>query len=125
VARYQPFGKYRDIEYLRRIPIAAWKGNLVSGGVASFGTILEFENAIVVLPSEGDPITLGGEPITWRVFPGSFHYQNHLHVIYDEMIEIYSFNQDYFVKQDEKIFGSSPISTRRETGTMRAAAVRI
>ena len=118
VARYRPYNEENRIERLTTIPIAAWKGDLVSGGVASFGAIIEYDNAIVVLPSDGDPVTLPGEPVNWRVFPNSRFYQNHLHVIYEDEITIYSFNHDYFVQQDVKIFGSraitNPVAFRRE-----------
>ncbi|UOX33953.1 hypothetical protein LXD69_00205 [Flavobacterium sediminilitoris] len=33
------------------------------------------------------------------------NYENHLHVIFDESIDIYSFNQDYFLDQDDKSIG--------------------
>jgi hypothetical protein len=33
------------------------------------------------------------------------NYENHLHVILDDRIEIYSFNHDYFLDQEEKNIG--------------------
>ena len=35
----------------------------------------------------------------------SLNYENHLHVILDDKIEIHSFNQDYFLNQEEKKMG--------------------
>jgi hypothetical protein len=108
VVGYNP---YRDEEKKRLRPLGTidllpWKGEVVSGGTALFGTIIECENAIVVVPSEGEPITLPGEPVTWRVFPRSKHYENLLHIIYDDRIEILSFNHDYFVDQKAKCSGT-------------------
>ena len=33
------------------------------------------------------------------------NYENHLHVILDDRIEIYSFNHDYFLNQEDKEIG--------------------
>jgi len=33
------------------------------------------------------------------------NYENHLHVILDDKIEIYSFNHDYFLNQENKEIG--------------------
>lgn len=33
------------------------------------------------------------------------NYENHLHVILDDCIQIYSFNQDYFLSQEQKTIG--------------------
>jgi len=89
---------------LVRLNLKSWKGNVISGRTAVFGVIIECENAIVVLPSAGRIMTFRGEPINWRVFPRSKHYENQLHLIYDERLEVYSFNHDYFVDQDKKIW---------------------
>ena len=109
VVRYEP-RRAETVERLTNIgslQLEEWKGDVVSGGVALFGTIVELENAIVILPSQGRPITLPGEPVNWRVFPGSKHYKNQLHVIYEDRLEILSFNHDYFVDQKAKLSGTS------------------
>lgn len=108
VATYNPYSRGEKLTNARRINIAPWKGDLVSGGVCTFGAIFEYDNAIVIIPSAGNNVTLIGEPVNWRVFPNSRQYQNHLHVIYEDRIEIHSFNQDYFVEQSQKDFGSRP-----------------
>jgi hypothetical protein len=87
------------------IGLAPWKGGVVSGGIALFGTIVECQNAVVVIPSQGAVITLPGEPVNWRVFPRSVQYENQLHLIYEDKMEILSFNHDYFVDQNEKRSG--------------------
>jgi hypothetical protein len=87
------------------IDLAPWKGDVISANVAVFGTIIECENAIVVVPSDGPVLTLPGEPVNWRIFPRSVQYENQLHAVYHDRLEILSFNQDYFVDQERKLSG--------------------
>lgn len=87
------------------IPIADWKGEVVSASVAPFGTVIECDNAIIVIQSNGEIVTLPGEPVNWRVFSNSKLYKNQLHIIYDDRLEIYSFFHDYFVDQSSKSSG--------------------
>lgn len=107
VVRYEPWRAEaaEQLTELGTLQLEKWKGDVVSGGVALFGTIVELENAMVVIPSRGRPITLAGEPVNWRVFPRSRYYTNHLHVIYEDRLEILSFNHDYFVDQKAKRSG--------------------
>jgi hypothetical protein len=89
----------------RTIDLHSWKGEVVCGGVAYFGTLIECENALVVSLSDGSNLTINGPVTRWRVYPRSKNYENHLHVILDDRIEIYSFNNDYFIDQSSKNFG--------------------
>jgi hypothetical protein len=82
-----------------------WKGKVINGGTAYFGNIVECENALVVMLSDGSSYTIPGPITRWRVYPRSRNYENHLHVILDDRIEIFSFNQDYFLNQKEKGLG--------------------
>ncbi|WP_278009410.1 hypothetical protein [Flavobacterium gyeonganense] len=90
---------------LDSVNLHAWKGEVISGGTAYFGNIVECENALVVIQSNGENLTIPGPITRWRVYPRSMNYENHLHVILDDKIEIYSFNHDYFVNQFEKSIG--------------------
>lgn len=90
---------------VQNLNLQAWKGKVIGGGTSYYGTILECENALVVLLSNGQSKTIEGPITRWRVYPRSMNYQNHLHVIKDDRIEIYSFNQDYFLDQNEKLIG--------------------
>lgn len=90
---------------IQNINLHAWKGKVIGGGTSYFGTIVECENALVVMLSNGESKTIEGPITRWRIYPRSINYQNHLHVIKDDRIEIYSFNQDYFLDQDEKLLG--------------------
>ena len=90
---------------LKTVNLHAWKGKVVNGGTAYFGNIVECENALVVIQSDGQYLTIPGPITRWRVYPRSMNYENHLHVILDDRIEIYSFNHDYFLNQQDKEIG--------------------
>lgn len=90
---------------LNSVNLQAWKGKVINGGTAYFGNIVECENALVVVQSNGEYLTIPGPITRWRVYPRSMNYENHLHVILDDRIEIYSFNHDYFLDQEEKNIG--------------------
>jgi len=110
VRRFQPWKEDEDevIQSLGEIRLQPWKGKIVSAGVAVFGSIVECDNAVVVIASDGNTHTIPGEPVRWRVFPRSKHYENQLHIIYDDRLEIWSFNHDYFVEQSTKRLGVEP-----------------
>jgi len=79
----------------------------IATGTAPFGTILEFDDRIVVFRSDGEIETYLGEVVQWRVFPRSEHYSNQLHIIYEDHMIVISFVHDYFVDQDSKLYGFS------------------
>lgn len=89
------------------IELQSWKGKVINGGTAYFGLIIECENALVVAKSDGGFENIEGPITRWRVYPRSLNYENQLHVIKDDCLEIYSFNHDYFVEQKEKELGLS------------------
>ncbi|MEP4602396.1 MAG: hypothetical protein ABJZ98_15915, partial [Saccharospirillum sp.] len=102
---YQSKDKSPKFKRLPPLELQDWKGEVVSAGVAPFGTIIECENAIVVVCSDGVVKTFPGEPVNWRVFNNTQYYRNQLHIIYDDKIEIHSFYHDYFVDQKVKNSG--------------------
>jgi hypothetical protein len=92
--------------------------------VAPFGSVLEFDDRVAVLLNSGNISIFPGEPVNWRVFPRSLNYLNHLHLIYDDRIEIVAFTSDYFVAPGERLFGTEPVSadddrTARASSTPR------
>lgn len=95
----------KKFQALKRVNINAWKGKVVNGGTAYFGNIVECENALIVIQSDGQTLTIPGPITKWRIYPRSMNYENHLHVILDDRIEIHSFNHDYFLNQAEKEIG--------------------
>lgn len=80
--------------------------NVIGAGVGLFGNIIEYENGLLIMQSNNDFFYIKGPITRWRVFPRSVRYENQLHVVLDEKLEIYSFNSDYFITQEEKVFGS-------------------
>ena len=81
--------------------------NIVSAKVAPFGIVIEYDECLAIILSDNKSlIIIDGEPVNWRVFSRSNNYLNHLHIIYDDRLDILTFYNDYFVKQDQKIFGS-------------------
>lgn len=122
VLKYQPWKDHLS-EQIRPIGVVRthpWKGEVVSASTAPFGVVVELENALVVYPSVGDPVTLAGEPVNWRVFPRARHYQNQLHVVWNDRLEILSFNQDYLADQDTKTLGVSVFGTTSRARERRA-----
>jgi hypothetical protein len=113
VASYNPYSKYDEpISRPVSFDFKELHGAIVSAANAPFGSILEFDDRLVVILSDGSIQTLRGEPVNWRVFPSAKFYQNQLHAIYDDHLSIFSFNQDYFVDQRTKNFGINPIYDR-------------
>ena len=90
---------------VQNLNLQVWKGKVIGGNTSYYGTTVECENALIVLLSNGQSETINGPITRWRVYPRSINYQNHLHVIKDDRIEIYSFNQDYFLDQSDKLIG--------------------
>ncbi|MBI5150746.1 MAG: hypothetical protein HZA28_08275 [Candidatus Omnitrophica bacterium] len=89
----------------QHVEFQPWKGDVISGGVAYFGVIVECENALVVMKDENEFFNIPDSVTRWRVYPRSIRYENHLHVISDGKIDIYSFNHDYFRSQEDKKIG--------------------
>lgn len=87
--------------------------SVVSARAASFGSVIEGDSALQVMLTTGGSLSLPGEPTNWRVFPRSQNYINHLHVIYEDRLEIFAFTHDYFVDQDAKLSGLDPRASDR------------
>jgi len=117
VMKYSPYMSEPEetIRHIGDIPLECSNGGIISASTANFGVIVELEKAIMVLTSSEHTITLPGEVVNWRVFPRSHHYENQLHLVYEDRVEILSFNEDYLVDQEAKIVGTSfpkPIGRR-------------
>ena len=108
VVRYNPWAdrKEEQKEDLGTVQIGPLHGNIVSGKTALFGSVLEDDDSLIILPSIGEPLIIKGEPVNWRIFPRSKHYENHLHIIYNDRLEVWSFNHDYFIDQKDKMIGT-------------------
>lgn len=109
IVKFKPWEQERleALKLIKNIEFDLWKGDVISGGIASFGIVVELQNAMVIIPSGGDPITIPGEPVNWKIFPRSKHYENQLHIVYEGRIVIQSYNHDYLVDQETKEYGIS------------------
>lgn len=107
VARYEPWNEEHPLRGIGTLPLARRGETVVSAKVALFGTVVELDSGLVVICSDGRTLEVQGEPVSWRVFPRSRHYENHLHVIHDDRLEVLSFNHDYLVEQNTKVSGFS------------------
>ena len=107
VARYEPWNEENPLRGIGTLPLARRGETVVSAKVALFGTVVELDSGLVVICSDGTTLEVHGEPVSWRVFPRSRHYENHLHVIHDDRLEVLSFNHDYLVDQNTKVSGFS------------------
>lgn len=95
----------KQFKRLKTVNFNAWKGNVINGGTTYFGNIVECENELVIIQSDSKILIIPGPITKWRIYPRSMNYENHLHVILDDRIEIYSFNHDYFLNQENKEIG--------------------
>ena len=112
VRRYNPWraDPAERIIDLGVISVSPANGSIIDASVASFGTVLEYDERLGVVLSDETLISLTGEPVRWRVFPRSKHYQNQLHVVYDDYLEVISFNRDFLVDQSCKRSGTQVFS---------------
>ncbi len=106
ITAYRLLRNGKIIQAGQPIPLRHKVDTLVSVQTALFGVVLEFDDGLLVMTSDEKVHEVSGEPVNWRVFPRSKRYENHLHVINDDEISIYSFNQDSGVDQYEKRIGS-------------------
>ena len=107
IVRYSPRARKRErvLKDMGRIEITGWKGEVVSACVAVFGIVIECEQAVVIKLSTEDVLTLPGEVVRFRIFPESPEYENQLHLIYEDRLDILAFTHDYFVNQQSKLIG--------------------
>jgi hypothetical protein len=107
IMKYSPraHNQSQMLKDLGTVQIAGWKGDILSGRVALFGIIIECEEALVIKLSSGDVVTLPGEIVRFRTFPESRRYENQMHVVYEDRLEIFAFTHDYFIDQQTKKLG--------------------
>ena len=80
-------------------------GPALSGDVAAFGTVVEIDGGLAVLRSDGGREFVKGPVTRWRVYHRSVDYDNQLHVILDDRLEIYAYLHDAWVDQQQKVAG--------------------
>lgn len=107
VAKYEPWNEKSPLRRLGVLQLDRHGEAVVSAKVALFGTVVELDSGLIVICSDETMLDVCDEPVSWRVFPRSRHYENHLHVIHDDRLEVLSFNHDYLVDQQSKVSGIS------------------
>ncbi|MGN7811452.1 hypothetical protein [Flavobacterium sp. 22076] len=117
IVRFNNYAKIKNGEdyfsSVYKLNINSWDGKVIGGGTSYFGTIVECENSLIIIFSNEEVLKIPGPITKWRVYPRSHFYENHLHVIKDNCIEIYSFNHDYFIDQTTKKVGIAYKENRR------------
>lgn len=92
-------------KYLNSMELPSNIGRIIGAGASYFGIVLEFTKGVLILRSDGNVTTIPEEVIRWRIYPRSKNYLNHLHLIFNDRIEIYSFNHDALINQRTKRIG--------------------
>ena len=80
-------------------------GRPIEGKAGVFGTVVEFDRGLQVVLSNEEQISITGPVTRWRTYPRANNYENHLHVILDNCLEVFAFFTDFFEDQDQKKFG--------------------
>ncbi len=76
----------------RFVEFMAWKGNIIAGASAKFGTVVECENALVILFNEKDFLNIAGEIIRWKIYDKNHRYNNILGIIFEDSIVFKAFD---------------------------------
>lgn len=95
-----------ELKFIGKVPRPSDLNKLVSVKTALFGLVFEFDESLLVLKSNGAMQTFAEEPVNWRVFPRSRRYENHLHILKDQSLEIHSYNHDVEQNQFHKLIGT-------------------
>jgi hypothetical protein len=108
VARFAEWNLLRNrsgaFQQIGEVPVGR-NGAIIAGGAGLFGIVMELDDGLEVVESDGVRFRVD-EPVTrWRVFPRSIRYENHLHVVLADRVEIFSFNGDLQADQDRKLLG--------------------
>lgn len=74
-----------------------WKGDFVSAGSSQCGTVVELDNAICLFEdweTEDGHTTIMGPVTHWRMYPRSKEFSSHVHIIFDDRLDIVVMNDD-------------------------------
>lgn len=108
VSSYKPYREDREDRFstLGSIPFGRrLESDPIAADSSYFGFVLEFEDGLLIINSQTETLLLEGEPVNWRLFRNSINYENQLHVIRNDHLAVFSFNDDYLVNQEEKVIG--------------------
>lgn len=74
------------------VEFMSWKGNIIEGSSAKFGTVIECENALIILFDDGNFINIPGEIIRWKIYDRYHRYNNILGIVFENKIVFKAFN---------------------------------
>ncbi len=69
-----------------------WKGEIIAGAGSAFGTIVECENAMVVIFNDTSVMNIPGEVVRWKSYKSNERYRNILGIIYDNELVLTAFD---------------------------------
>ncbi|PFP23492.1 hypothetical protein COJ96_24115 [Bacillus sp. AFS073361] len=76
----------------RILNFQVWKGEIISGAGTAFGTIVECENAMVIIFKDTSVLNIPGEVVRWKSYRSNERYSNILGIIYEEELVLSAFN---------------------------------
>ena len=100
-----PNGINKASTALGEIELSHVNSPAIAGGAAVFGTVIEFDDRLLVVQSDETQLSMEGPITRWKTYPRAMNYENHLHVILEDHLEVFAFYKDYFVDQRIKRFG--------------------
>jgi hypothetical protein len=77
------------------IELPGCTSEIVSVRSALLGVIVEFDEAVVVVKGDGSLSEFDGEPVNIATFPNSRSYENQLHLIMEDRVQVKSLNQNF------------------------------
>lgn len=89
--RYKFSNRSNQLTLIDRTLFDPWKGYVVGGGSSEYGTMVELDNAAFIIEGLGvknNCSTIDGAVTRWRFYPRSLKYKTHLHIIFDDRIDI-------------------------------------
>lgn len=105
VYSYKPWKDFSDLDFLGSLLVPERDSEIQRTESANFAFMLQMNSRLHVIQSDGGIFQPADEISNWRNFNRSKNYSNQLHTIFDDRIEILSFNGDYFLNQQEKVIG--------------------
>ncbi len=94
---YEFISKDKPMVLKDEVHFWGWKGEFVSAGSCECGTVVELDNAICLFEDwkkEEGGCTIMGPVTRWRMYPRSKDFSSHVHIIFDDRMDIVVLNDD-------------------------------
>lgn len=102
---YEFISKDKPMVLKEKVRFWGWKGDFVSAGTSRCGTVVELDNAICLFEDwrqEEGGCTIMGSVTRWRMYPRSREFSSHIHIIFDDRMDIVVMNDAVRKWQDMK-----------------------